>query len=95
MNVIAAYLTSSATGIIGTMHMSILNSLNCLHCTKYDLFWNLFSNIIWIWARLFHKISDNKTRICGRKQTCQPPVLVVKTTDVRPKYLVDLMDILT
>jgi hypothetical protein len=27
-------------------------------------------------------------------QTRQPPVLVVKTTDVRPKYLVDLMDIL-
>jgi hypothetical protein len=28
-------------------------------------------------------------------QTCQPPVLVVTTTDGRPKYLVDLMDILT
>jgi hypothetical protein len=27
--------------------------------------------------------------------TCQPPVLVVKITDLRPKYLVDLMDILT
>jgi hypothetical protein len=27
-------------------------------------------------------------------QTCQPPVLVVKTTYVRLKYLVDLMDIL-
>jgi hypothetical protein len=28
-------------------------------------------------------------------QTCQPSVLVVKTTGVRPKYLVDLMDMLT
>jgi hypothetical protein len=28
-------------------------------------------------------------------QTCQPAVLVVKTTGFRPKYLVDLMDILT
>jgi hypothetical protein len=28
--------------------------------------------------------------LCHFKQTCQPPVLVVNTTDLKPKYLVDL-----
>jgi hypothetical protein len=42
------------------------------------------------------KILENSLKkITVNLQTCQPPVLVVKTTDVRHKYLGDLMDILT